>query len=317
MALAHLAYPEPGLRPMSDIDLWTKPEHLEAAATALLAAGLRYPERLTARKPAAERPEAAPTRVYELPGSGLVVELHGHIKSMVAVSADWEDAAWARRLPAVLGGVDVQVLEEGDTLTHLAIHCSAHHRFEFGLRALLDITLWVEYTADRLAWPMMRRRWAAEGTDAWMYLTLSLSRELLGARVPDAYWRDAEAPASLDELLALARAQVLDATSTMPPALTRLTTLPSFGARVRWLGSRLTSWYWSGRDDVSRSPFEAARQAAERMAHDVRHKLPPYVRGLLRGTLRGEEYRKRKALALGRERITELVAREHRAPDGG
>ena len=42
------------------------------------------------------------------------------------------------------------------------------------------------------------------------------------------------------------------------------------------------------------------------MAHDVRYKLPPYVQGLVNGSLRGAEYQ-RKALAIGRDRLGELV----------
>ncbi len=313
MVLAHLAYPDPALRPMDDIDLWTRPEHLDAGARALLGAGLQYPERLVARKAAADRPEAAPTRMFELPGSGLIVELHGRLQSMTAACPEWEEGAWSRRIRAAVGGVDVQVLDEGDMLSHLAIHCSAHHRFEMGLRALLDIALWLEYAADRLSWPALRERWTRDSADTWIYLTLSLTRELLNARVPAEYFRDSVPPASLDSLLALARAQILDPTRTMPPALTRLSTLPSLGARLRWLANRLTSWYWTGREDTPRTPLEAVRQAGRRMAHDVRHKLPPYVHGLVSGNLRGEEYRRRKALAIGRDRMAELVALEEQA----
>ena len=310
MVLAHLSYPEPGLRPMSDIDLWTRPEHLDAAAETLLAAGLQYPARLITRKPAAERPEAAPTRVFELPGTGLVVEIHGQVKSMLAVSASWEEGAWARRIPAVLGEVEVQVLELGDTLTHLAVHCSAHHRFEFGLRALLDISLWLEYAAEQISWPTMQERWKQDGAGTWIYLTLALARDLLDAPVPTEYLRNTERPAHFDELRALAQAQVLGATKTMPPALARLSTLPSFGARAKWLANRLTAWYWNGREDVPRTPLETVRQAGRRMAHDIRYKIPPYLRGLVSGNLRGKELRQRRELAAGRARMAELVALE-------
>jgi hypothetical protein len=316
MALAHLAYPEPGLRPMGDIDLWTRPEHLEAAARALLKAGLRYPERRVSRTPAATRPEAAPTRVLEWPGSGLIVELHGEVKSMRAIAENWEGAAWARRVPASLGGVEVDVLAAGDMLTHLSIHCGAHHRFEFGLRALLDIALWLECSGDQLDWPTLQREWEQDGTGTWVYLTLTLARELLGAPVPEEYFRNADRPAHSAELLTLARAQILDATKTMPPALTRLSTLPSLGERLHWLSNRVTTWYWTGPDGAQRKPLEALREAGKRMAHDLRYKIPPYLRGLLGGSRRGEELRERRELAAGRERMAELVALERQARVG-
>ena len=317
MVLAHLAYPDPALRPMGDIDLWTRPEHLDAAARALEGAGLRYPVRLAARKPAADRPEVASTRIFELPGSGLIVELHGTLRSMAAVSPGWEEDAWSRCARADLGGVDVKVPDEGDMLAHLAIHCSAHHRFEFGLSGLLDIALWLEFAADRLSWPTMRERWIRDGCDTWIYLTLTLARELLDARVPEEYFRDGVRPAHLEELRALGRAQVLDAVQTMPPALAKLSTLPSLGARARWLADRLTSWYWAGPEGASRTPGEAMRQAARRMAHDFRYKLPPYLHGLMSGSLRGDEYDSRKALAIGRDRLAELVALDQQPRRGG
>ncbi|TFG48619.1 MAG: hypothetical protein E4H38_06200, partial [Gemmatimonadales bacterium] len=261
----------------------------------------------------ADRPEAAPTRTYELPGSGLIVELHGTLQSMAVACPGWEEGAWSRCVVADLGGVNVRVPQAEDMLTHLAIHCSAHHRFEVGLRALLDIALWLEYAAEQLTWPAMQERWKRDGAGTWIYLTLSLAQELLGARVPEEYFRNAERPAHSAELLTLARAQVLDAAKTMPPALTRLSTLPSLGTRVRWLASRLTTWYWSGRADAPRTPFEAVRQAGRRMAHDIRYKIPPYLSGLMSGNLRGEEFRKRRELAAGRERMAELVALERQA----
>jgi len=313
MVLGHLAYPEPSLRPMGDIDVWTQPEHLDAAERALTGAGLCYPERLAARTPAADRPEAASTRVLELSGPGLIVELHGRLQSMAVACPGWEEKAWSRCVRANLGGVDVLVPEAGDMLTHLAIHCSAHHRFEVGLRALLDISLWLEYAAEQLAWPAMQERWKQDGASTWIYLTLALARDLLGAPVPEEYFRDAERPAHFDELRALAQAQVLGATKTMPPALTRLSTLPSLGARARWLANRLTTWYWSGQEDAHRTPLETVRQAGRRMAHDIRYKIPPYLRGLLSGNLRGKELRQRRELAAGRERMAELVALEGQA----
>jgi hypothetical protein len=53
------------------------------------------------------------------------------------------------------------------------------------------------------------------------------------------------------------------------------------------------------------------------MAHDLRYKIPPYLRGLVSGSLRGEEFRERRGLAAERERMAELVALEERERRGG
>src|SRR5690606_1742309 len=41
-APARLAWPDPALRPMGDLDSWTRPESMDQASAALLAAGIPY-----------------------------------------------------------------------------------------------------------------------------------------------------------------------------------------------------------------------------------------------------------------------------------
>jgi hypothetical protein len=53
------------------------------------------------------------------------------------------------------------------------------------------------------------------------------------------------------------------------------------------------------------------------MAHDLRHKLPQYLAGLADGSLLGAEYRRRQALAVGRERLARLVEAEERRRSAG
>jgi hypothetical protein len=317
MVLAHLAYPDPSLRPMGDIDLWTRPEDLDTAASVILGVGMRYPERYAARTAAAYKVEEAPTRVFELPGTDLFLEVHSVVQSMTVVAPGWADQAWERCVTARLGGVEVRVLHAEDMLAHLAVHCSEHHRFTMGLRPLLDIALWIEAAGPRLDWPRMAERWNREGGDTWIRLTLALTRELLGAPIPTQFSGDAVRPEGFASLYALAREQVLEAHRTLPPTLAKVSADPSLAGRARWLAYRLTAWYWQGPPGASRSVLQATVEAFRRMAADLRHKLPPYVHGLMSGSLRGEEFRKRKALAIGRDRLAELVALEQQPRRGG
>jgi hypothetical protein len=118
--------------------------------------------------------------------------------------------------------------------------------------------------------------------------------------------------ADFAELRVLARQQVLDSASTLPPTLARLAATPSTEGQGRWLLHRLTTWYWQGPPGVRRGALQVLRDATGRMSSDLRTKLPAYVRGLRDGSLRGEELRRRQELAVGRRRMLELVGKDGR-----
>ena len=183
-ALAHLAYPEPALRPMGDIDIWTAPELLDRAALVLIQAGIPYSSRMQARRATAKPLERETSRVFEATGTSVVLELHGVVRSMLAVTPGWAAPAWARAAPRDLGGISARVLHAEDMLSHLAVHTSAHHRFEMGLRPLLDIALWLEREGQACDWPGLAARWRRDGGLTWSCLSLVLAKELLAAAVP-------------------------------------------------------------------------------------------------------------------------------------
>ena len=311
-ALAHLAYPDPSLRSMGDIDLWTLPEHLDAAARAVLGAGMHYPERLQSRMSAADRLEERSTRVFQSDRGNVVLELHGVVQSMATAAPGWSEAAWARSVPRDLGGVQARVPHAEDMLTHLAVHCSAHHRFEMGLRPLLDIALWLEATAAECDAAALAGQWRRYGCGTWNRLTLTLVRDLLGTTGLPSLIQDSEATPASPELREIARAQVLDSLRTLPPTLAKLAATPTAAGRARWVLQRLTIWYWRGPPGSRRGPLATVGDAVSRMANDLRTKLPSYVRGLSDGSLRGTEFRRRRALAVGRQRLAELVEQAER-----
>jgi hypothetical protein len=229
---------------------------------------------------------------------------------MAADAPGWADEAWKRCITVDLGGVRARVLHPEDMLAHLAVHCSGHHRFALGLGPVLDVALWTEAAGARLDWVGMAERWEREGGATWIRLTLALTREMLGAAIPGQFAVGGAGLEGLDPLLQLAREQVLEAHRTLPPTLAKVSAEESFAGRARWLAYRLTAWYWKGPPGSRRTALQATSEAFRRMAHDLRHKLPPYFTGLVTGSLRGAEYRRRRALAVGRERLARLVEAE-------
>jgi hypothetical protein len=304
MALAHLAYPEPALRPMSDIDLWVKPADLAMADVALKDAGLGYPERTHAglQLPTAE--EALAERSYEVPGTPVLVELHGALKSYASLSRERLELVWRRSVVTELGGIPARVQHPEDLLLHLCLHAADQHRFSLGLSPLLDIHRAASRWHSVFDWPAMIADWSVLGISARMYLVLKLARDLLGAPLPDLFFRAVSAPSALEEMEALAQQQIWQPYRHLPPALEGWYGAPS---RAGWLLHRLRAY-------TAREPgtpwWRHGGLMSRRIVHDLAVKTPRYVRGWMGGHLRGAELRERTSLARGRRRLGELIAQE-------
>lgn len=122
-ALATRLYPAPSLRPMRDIDILVRREHVELAHHVLT--GLGY-------TPAAERRPGAQLafgteRSYRRPGH-LPVELHWHLLNLTSYQqlapAAW---FWQQAEPVEIASAPAFVLRPTAQLLHLAAHLSLHH----------------------------------------------------------------------------------------------------------------------------------------------------------------------------------------------
>lgn len=315
-ALAYLSYPDPSLRPMHDVDLWTRPEYIERAAGAALQIGLQYSARLRLRTPSALELRAATTRIFEAPGLPGILEVHSELKSLEGLSQEWMQRAWDRRERRTLGDLTACVLHPEDMLTHLSIHCSRFHGFESGLRPLVDIGFWLRAESSRISWTDLLSSWQREHIDGWALLTLSLAHELAGAPVPADVLEAARGLPHFTETHAIARRLILATGATLPPGLAFLVTSTT-RRRAAWLSRRLTAHYWQGPPGTRRTMAAVLRDGTQRIAADVRDKLPEYFRGLVTGTLRGAELRRRTELALDRQRLERLVAAVETTQGGG
>jgi hypothetical protein len=197
-------YPEPGLRPMDDIDVLLPGRHHKAGVEALRRDGweeTHHPRAAVARRSDIYDRVFVHRDVPQLP-----LELHWDV-------AAWHDRAtgvrasdlWCARRPSRLLGVDAWCLPPEEELVALANHAGKpfHH---FGrLLWSVDLAVVVHAAADALDWERvgwLARRWRCRTVLA---VALRQARRL-GAAVPDAllalpsggHQRDAIAPV-LDE----------------------------------------------------------------------------------------------------------------------
>ncbi len=306
-ALASQVYPDAALRPMQDLDLWVPPERLTVAAAALIGAGFRFPDRTTAGRQLPVAEGLATVLSLELPGTALLVELHGRVQSLEVLSAERVACMWERAVPAEFGAVSGLVLRHDDQLLHLCLHSARSNGFNTGLAALLDIALVLERWQDRWDGAAMAADYREQGIATWMRLTLHLVRDLLGAPVPQAYFDAASAPADLAELEALALEQIWVPDAGLPAALTHLLGDLTWRERVRWLRERLRVYLWPG-SATAHGSGSGRLAAGRRFAFDLRTKLPRYFR-LWDRRRSGPSLQRRIVLARNRHRLNELVAR--------
>jgi hypothetical protein len=191
-------YPDPGLRPMDDIDLLLAPDQHEAGAAALVRAGWRVSHG-PARHP-------YDTVLHHPSVPHLPLELHHGIES-------WRDRAhaitgrglWARRAPLQCMGVAAFGLPVEDELVMLAAHAAKpFHHFQRIIWSV-DMAVVVETAGAALDWESVAARAHDARCDTALAVALRHARRL-GARVPDDLvmlpaggWRRAAVDPVLDE----------------------------------------------------------------------------------------------------------------------
>ena len=300
MAIAHTAYPQPSLRTMSDVDLWVAPGDLDEAQRVLLANGWRHPARMAMGAYTETDPARDPTRIFELPRTPVLLEMHASPKSLAMLDAAERQAMRERAIPATLSGVPALVLRPGDGLTHLCLHVASANRFGGGLQALVDLQHLA--SSPGIDWPALAARHLALGVHAWTWLALHVARRVLAAPVPDDYFHALPQPVALEELVGLAEEQLWEGTVALPWAVSRLAR-GSMAQRARWLFARLARFGGGSADDGSR-----LRGAWRRARHDLALKGPHDLRALRAGALAPARVQRGLALERGRERMGELIA---------
>lgn len=146
--------------------------------------------------------------VYVMPRRDVSLEVHWSLLSPEFPFPIDTDGLWARSEPASIAGVEASVFGPEDLLLHLCLHAGCTHGFEPGMKLFCDINEVVAHFGARLDWGLVQCRAREWGVVKSVYLTLRMTRELLGTCFPISLLTALE-PADFDEhLLALAMNQV-------------------------------------------------------------------------------------------------------------
>lgn len=157
-ALNLTLYDRPDERPMSDLDLLIRPEHLEQAHALLERAGCLRSQVLV-------REDFFPRFYYEIEyRSGAIqpVTIDLHVRPFRPLRYSRfvpDDALWSRARQVAIGRSSVWLPGATDMLIHLAAHSSIHGNGQ--VRWLEDIRRWVRTREDEIDWHQLRETSAA------------------------------------------------------------------------------------------------------------------------------------------------------------
>lgn len=178
---AHLAfayYEEPGLRPMSDLDVLVPAADASRAERVLMDAGYA-----SWMGPAVDYERHHHLRPLHRPGS-VQVELHRALLPPVAGAPIIEAGIWRRARRARLGAVEALVPSAEDLLEYLCLHLALGHAFNAPLLTLCDLDVALRRLGAALRWERLTAHAAAHGSGPPVYVALRLAASLLGAAVP-------------------------------------------------------------------------------------------------------------------------------------
>jgi hypothetical protein len=176
--LAELVYGNIALRPMWDLDLLVKKKDLSRVEEKLLEIGF------APIAPQKKMTEIHHHAVYRWPGKGICIEVHWHIiGSAYPFHVDIE-GLWHRARPAVFDGLEVLVQCPEDLLLHLCLH-TARDFYQTGLKPFCDLLEIIRRNENNIDWDQVFLRSGQWGIGKFVYLTLNLTKELLGASVPE------------------------------------------------------------------------------------------------------------------------------------
>jgi hypothetical protein len=225
--LAELVYGNRALRFMSDLDLLIQKDDLMRVDALLLEMGCT--PTVSNRIVGKDNNEF----VYVMPKRDVSLEIHWSILSPLFPFTIDTDGQWERSRPVLITGVDAAVLCPEDLLLHLCLHAGCTHGFEPGLKLFCDISEILWHNGGDMDWGLVQCRTREWGIGKCVYLTLKLTRELLGVALPEELM-EALKPSDFDErFVALARDQIFSRKLRTGPPLSMWPAVARFWGSAR------------------------------------------------------------------------------------
>ena len=189
--LASEVYENQSLRPMVDIDLLIAESDLERSVELLSSLGF-FPEKEYFMEALNETQIHIPALIKRGTNPNcpdIPVELHWSIfRPKIKKNIDI-DSLWERAIPVEIDGINSLALSLEDNINHFAVHISFDDLFANGLLPLMDIMKLLEKYNDVFCWDRLYEICSLSGTERHVFLTLFLAKKLLGAKVPDDFFK--------------------------------------------------------------------------------------------------------------------------------
>jgi hypothetical protein len=201
--LAVAAYPQPGLRPMRDVDVLVPAGRAADALEALESIGAVRDAKIEGNSDAwRDSMHHLPAMV--MPGGRVRVELHTSLSPDTVITCggldrvpQWDDL-WSRAITVDCAGRRIHVLSLEDLLMHLVVHAVHHHRLAIGPLALADVGFLLARV--RIDWGAFWARAHEQGAERGCVLMLRLLEREWGPQ-PVEWGREAHACAAGDPVL--------------------------------------------------------------------------------------------------------------------
>lgn len=217
--LAEFVYKDISLRPMSDLDILVKEEHLSEAVQIAFSAGYQF---FYDKK--TEKEKSGKSYCYDIleyykhfqplihPETKCLLEIHCFITNVGSSFEIPTSELWKTAQPATLNDHAVFLLSPEDLIIHLCLHAAYDHLFCFGMSALYDISLTIRHYGGKIDWQKIIIRSSQWRTNQCLLLSLYFTKKWLGAKVPDEIFKNFR----IDEMVRIAEEQIFKTSETVP-----------------------------------------------------------------------------------------------------